>query len=801
MHARRCRLKPAVWLVLMAVAVAPAPGQDSSPYFLPLPAPFPRDVYTPHGYLDNPWHSMVANRSGVVRSYPPLAFGWWRTDFHKRGYVSGNRDHVNYVAILRMAVTIEQSVFIESKDFRTQNVELSSAYHTKSLMSYDWTAHDVAVSLRYALPSEHTLACFVDIQNTSSAKRVVTLYPGLLYGIGTTNWWGSDGLMVRYDSTDHMTISKIWAYGDVLALGSSAVPVGYYAGESEDRCSFWIRSGNPASTGSASIQGRGPIYAAQRHTLDLKPGERRTVLVCLSRGKNEELARKELRAALDGAAESARAQLREDGRFWESCPTLQGEWPDYWKRGWVYDYETLRMTVRPPLGIFRHPWDGMQIHAPRLVLGETSMDMLAMSYADPVLARRVLYGTFADAIAPNVPCVREDGSVNMISADGSECGTAPMWGYPFQVLSSLFSMSGDTAWLGTIYPHLKAYAHWWLKHRTDAEGWLHCNNSWESGQDGSRRFLVAEQNEGAVADFVRTVDVEASMAQALQVLERFAEILNKSDDIAQWDALAEQRIAHTGAMFFGGRYRDVDARTGKPIILKDSYDVMMLAPVACGVASPSHIMAVRTALRQFAVDPPPALQWPPSLFTYTEAAWKAGERQSAANSVAAVADRVYRRTDARDIMPGSDRFSYRIPGVANEYWPVQDIPAGGEHYGWGATLPFFIIRNIFGFRETDDPTLHAFLVAPCLPTRFLMGKGQYTISKLRYRGVTLSLTLSAAGPVEVQSTIRFAADNPVSLRVLDPRNGRKLLDSPLGRQGEIILTGTNGTAYRIQLVQ
>jgi hypothetical protein len=232
--------------------------------------------------------------------------------------------------------------------------------------------------------------------------------------------------------------------------------------------------------------------------------------------------------------------LHDDGRFWESCPTLQGEWPDHWKRGWVYDYETLRMTVRPPLGIFRHPWDGMQIHAPRLVLGETAMDMLAMSYADPALARRVLYGTFADAIAPNVPCVREDGSVNMISADGSECGTAPMWGYPFQVLSSLFSMSGDTAWLGTLYPHLKAYALWWLKHRTDAEGWLHCNNSWESGQDGSRRFLVAEQNEGAVADFVRTVDVEASMAQALQVLERFAEILNKSDDIAQWDALAER---------------------------------------------------------------------------------------------------------------------------------------------------------------------------------------------------------------------------------------------------------------------
>jgi len=113
---------------------------------------------------------MVANRSEwcvpIRRSDSGV-----RTDFHKRGYVSGNRDHVNYIAILRMAVAIEQSVFIESKDFRAQNVELSSAYHTKSLMSYDWTAHDVAEPA-VRPPFRTHAACFVDIQNTSSAKRV-----------------------------------------------------------------------------------------------------------------------------------------------------------------------------------------------------------------------------------------------------------------------------------------------------------------------------------------------------------------------------------------------------------------------------------------------------------------------------------------------------------------------------------------------------------------------------------------------------------------------------------------------------
>ena len=685
---------------------------------------------------------MVANRSGVVRSYPPLGFGWWRADFQGGGYASSDRDHVNYISLLRMAVTIQQSTFLDTSDFGGTSAVLSSAYHTKSLMSYDWTAHDVAVSLRYVLPSEHALACFVDLQNTSSGARDVVLQPIHIYTIGGTGWWGSDGLTARYDSTDHVSVSKIWAYGDVFALGASEAPVGCFATASEEQLTSWVRSRHPVSMGSASVQRRGPLYTAQRYAVRLNAGEHKALLVCLSRGTNEAGARAELKSALASAADSARMQLREDERFWKGCPTLEGAWPDSWKRGWVYDYETLRMTIRRPLGIFRHPWDGMQIHAPRLVLGESSMDMLAIGYADPVLARRVLYGTFADAIAPNVPCVREDGSVNMISADGSECGTAPMWGYPFHVLSLLYSMSGDTAWVRDIYPHLKEYALWWLDHRTDAEGWLHCNNSWESGQDGSRRFLVAEHNEGAVADFVRTVDVEASMAQALRILAQFAALLNLPDDAARWKTLAEKRIANTRAMFFDGRYRDVDGRTGRPIILKDYYDVMMLAPLTCGVAAPSHIAAIQPVLREFGAVFPPAFEWPPLLFTYTEAAWNGGERQSAANSVAAVADRVYRRTDGRTIVPGTDRrtaaqgsdrrniepgadrFSYRIPGVANEYWPVRDIPPGGEHYGWGATLPFFIIRNICGFRESADPSANEFTLAPCLPSELPARQGR-----------------------------------------------------------------------------
>ncbi len=801
MPARRCRLILAVWLVQWAAAAVPAAGQDSSSLLLRLPSAFPIDRYTPHGYIDNPYHSMVTNRSGVIRSFPPLGFGWWRTDFHKGAYASGDRDHVNYISLLQMAVAIDERIFLTDHDFSAAGVTLSSLYHTKSLMSYDWAVDSVAVSLRYFLPSEHTLACQAVVRNGSSATRDIQLNPIHRYSIGGTRWWGSDGLTVRYDAAARASIGKIWAYGDVFAMGASAMPVAHYATESEARLSAWIRRDLPGSTLTAFVQGRGPLYAVQRHAFHLLPGEERAMLICLSRETNELRAITELASALRSAVDSARTQLAADATFWNACPTLQGDWPEAWKRGWVYDYETLRMTVRRPLGIFHHPWDGMQIHAPRAVLGETSMDMLALSYADPELAKLVLYGTFADAIAPNVPCVREDGSVNMISSDGSECGTAPMWGYPFQTLLSLYAMSHDTAWLGRIYPFLKDYALWWLEERTDEEGWLHCNNSWESGQDGSRRFLVAEQNEGAVADFVRTVDVEASMARALQILEKFATALNRQADAAEWGRLAERRVKNTQAMFTRGRYCDVDGRTGKPIVQKDSYDVMLLAPLTCGVSTPAHVTAIRPDIRKFAQSPPSALQWPPSLLTYTEAAWNAGERSSAANAVAAIADRVYRRTDARTITPGSDPLSYRIPGVANEYWPVRDLPPGGENYGWGATLPLFIIRNVFGFRETGDPADPAFMLAPCLPTRLLMGRGAYTISNLKFRGLELAVTLQAAGPVEVKASVRYEADRPVALTVIDQETGRQVVETSAQSNGVFVITGVNGHAYRVQVAQ
>jgi hypothetical protein len=473
---------------------------------------------------------MVFNRSGVVRSFPPLGFGWWRTDAYGGGYGGGDRDHVNDLSVLRMAVSVGDTVFLAPPDFERYGIALSSAYHTHHLMSYDWRCGRLSFSLRFFLAGENSICCLVECSNEGDADREVRLDAVQLYRIGDVKWWGSDGITARYLPEIGVSVSKVWAYGDVFALGASVPPIAHGVTEDEKAWEKWARSGEIATLPGMSVMGRGPLWTAHAYRLSIPAHGRTGRLVCLSRGKNERAALEELRDALLNGIPGARTKLAEDESFWSYCPVLEGDWSASWKRGWVYDFETLRMTVRPPLGVFHHPWDGMQVHSPRAVLGETSLDMLTLAYGDPALAREVIEGTFADALAPNIPCMREDGSMNMISSDGSECGTAPMWGFPFHVIASLFDGSADSAWIASLYPSLREYLFWWLRNRTDSEGWLHCNNSWESGQDGSRRFLVAERNEGAVADFVRTVDVEASMAEALQTMERFARVVGRSED-------------------------------------------------------------------------------------------------------------------------------------------------------------------------------------------------------------------------------------------------------------------------------
>ena len=762
-----------------------------------LPYSFPISDYSPHGYLDNPFHSWVLNRSGVIRSYPPLGFGFWRTNF-AGSYGGGAGDHVNYLSLLFLGLRLDGRLFADTADFTEADVALKSRYHSKNMMSYDWTYHDLAVSLRFYLASEHALVCAVSVTNNGSAAGDVQVQASNVYQTGGVKWWGRDGIASRSHQAQGYGVQKVWAGGDAFVLGGNLPPAICASTDSMNVWKSWMRHGNPSSPLTVSLTGRGPMYHLQFYPMMVKPGEEKSLLLVLSRGKNESQAVDAFHFALDSATAILQQLLDEDQKFWSGTPQLNGDWPETWKHGWVYDFETLRMNVRRPIGIFHHPWDAMQVHAPRVVLGETCMDMMTLQYADPALAKEVIYGTFADAIAPNIPCVREDGSVNMVSSDGSECGTAPVWGYPFHVINALYQSTGDSAWIAALYPHLKSYIEWWLKNRTDKDGWLHCNNSWESGQDGSRRFLVAEHNEGAVADFVRTVDVEASMAEAMTCMVEFAGIAGWEREADHWRQLAASRIKNTRSMFWNGWFRDVDARNRQPIVLKDYYDVMMLAPLACGVATAEQMKEVRAMFRFFTGRN--TIQWPPGMLTFTEAAWNAGEHGIAAELVASTADRVYGRTDSRHLLFSDSTFSYRIPGVANEFWPIDPVPAGGENYGWGATLPLYIIRNIIGFREFRNGRPHAFILSPSLPTHMAESGKAYTIQNLKFENSQFDLTYTI---IEQNGKMKISFQFPGNeFRTVTARNEKGVTlqqQSMTSSSRTFVFTGENFHIYSLSI--
>ena len=478
-------------------------------------------------------------------------------------------------------------------------------------------------------------------------------------------------------------------------------------------------------------------------------------------------------------------------------------------QGWIYDFETLRMNVRPPLGIFKHHWDSMQIFSPRSVLGEAALDMMCLSYADANLAKDVLYGTFADAPSPNIPCSREDGSMNMVGTDGSECGSSPVWGLPFHVIRSIYMRNRDEKWITDIYPHLKAYVEWWLENRTDSDGWFFCRNSWESGQDGSERFKVVADGEGDPADFVRTVDVESAMANAITNLAMFADIAGHSEDKKRWEKIRDELIERTQKMFVGGSFRDFDGRNGEPIILNDYFDVMMLLPVSLGIATDKQIKEIIPLFNYFRENPKHWLEWPSFMFPYSEAAWNAGQREFIAEVIADTGNRIYQRTSENKIKPCEkgradlpDKYNYRIPGVANEYWPVSlDTPHKGcENYGWGATLPTLIIRNIIGFRENNDPYANEFILSPTIPSNLAEKGKTLGIQNLSFHGIKINISCMLNDNGSLNVTLSCKSDKTVSLEVTDNSNNIIATSEP-SKSPTVSFDGPNGKVYRVEITK
>jgi mannosylglycerate hydrolase MGH1-like protein len=720
----------------------------------------PTDDFPPFGYLDNPYHSWKLNPCGVLRSRPPCGMGW-----HVPNYGSYGRSQFAERAHLHVGLEVGELALLQPADFRAAGVSIGCDLHTAHRLRYVWThPAGVRVAATYFLISQDALGCLVELERqandgaseeSSAEPPQVRLWLAqeLAHDPATSRLW-EHGIYALPPGTDEPETGAAgllgicpeggaWVHGTAGPDGQPLPPA-----EARGTGERWEAGAEDTLPRGREPEALQTAILGLAYDVALAAGERVVARCVLSRGASPDAALAAWRVGLADFEEQLAAHAAADGRFWAGAPKLTGDWPGHVRRGMATDLETLRMVTRPAAGVFGGAWDGMQIQAPRGVLAETALDALALAWADPATACGILLECFSSAPRPNVPCLREDGSYNMISDDGAICGTGPEWGWPFAVIEALWRRSGDRAWLAALYPHAAAYADWWLAHRRDAGGWLVHACSWESGQDVSTRF-GSQSTGGSDVRHLRPVDLQAAMAQASALLAGWAEVLERpEEEAARWREEAEAWAARTRAMWRGNWCRDYDTAAGR---WSEVRDPMQLAPLAGGVASAEQRRVLRGAFaslpKHCGVYPP--LVWPPVAQTALEAALAAGQEARAAELAAGILDRVWRRMDARTLEPDG-----ALPGVTREYWPEggRGTSAGIEGYGWGALTVHFLVRYLVGLRE-DSPT--SFRLVPALPAAWRRRGACYTIGRLPYGGRALTLTY------------RLPADAAVAKETLD----------------------------------
>jgi mannosylglycerate hydrolase MGH1-like protein len=691
----------------------------------------PRDDFTPHGYLDNPYHSWKLNPGGVLRSLAPLGMGW-----HVPNLGSYVRNQFQYTAHLSIGLKVGELVLVTPEDFARHRCTITSHLHTKNRVEYTCIVprYDMKLKARYFLIQEHALGCMLSLATTAKQPLQVTCYLLHLHTHNpfTSRLW-EHGLYACEGSREGTMMLGIASEGDVFVHGARSAdgfPVSF--GEtgyvvSLEEAAAWARG---IAVAPPTITQSQPDTGWQVRTVILpcsltlggeSDGSERILNVVLARGVSQDQSYQHWEDSMEEIAHAEAEHRADDEQFWRQAPQLSGDWPDSWRRGLVYDIETLRMVMRPSVGLIPHVFDGMQLQAPRLVLAEAAMDTLFLSYANPELAAEVILGHFESAPHPNLPCMREDGSYNMVADDGQICGTAPEWGFPLWCCDQMVRRTGDLRWLRRLYSRTAAYLRWWLDHRRDTEGWLAYACSWESGQDVSTRF-GPQQTGGTIIQHVRPVDLQASMAQGAEILVRWATLLaadNSSEDMSSeitfWRNIADEFTVKTRLMWQHGWFRDYDAVTDE---WSEQQDAMHLVPVFCGVAGWGEV----EQLRPFLAQPPlhssgwAPLSWPPVVMTLVGAACAAQMPLVAAELAYRFIDASYRSTDSRELdehggLPGVTR-EYRQAVTTGKWGAIDYVNAGIEGYGWGALSIHLLMRYLLGLREEEADKI---TIAPALP--------------------------------------------------------------------------------------
>jgi hypothetical protein len=760
---------------------------------------FPRGDYTPFGYLDNPWHTWDTHRSGVLRSLPGIGFGLYYPA-GPGGYFDFKHSEV-YEAQLALGFQIGGRNFREPEDFAPG--QLTAPHHSKNILSYEFEAEGVHVESAFVQADEDTLATRILLSERAGRHQSIRVLASHTYKLGAANWWGRDGLAGEFDASKDSLWIHGFAAGTVFALtGSRRSSAHFLALREEDR-KGWIDSESIVAD-KVSYYPQ-PLHGALRYDLALEPHSQAEIVVVMTRGANTSLALDHARASVPSVDGKIAEKRAEDATFWNRAPHLTGDWPKCWKHGWVYDFETLRMMVRRSVGLYKHPWDAMQIQAPRNVLGETSIDMWALSYADPASAKAVFLGQFLDAVAANIPCMREDGVMNMVATDGSECGTSISWCFPFFCAAAIYDRTHDIAWLRRLYPGLAALLRWTLANRADAGGFLVGKCSWETGMDTSKRFLIQQPTGGETVEFLRLVELQAAAAQAGGILARFARLVQDDASIQQWKQVQETYAKKTQELWQGDWFHDFDTRSMQ-LVTTTPADPSQAAPAFCGVATEDQKRRILPTLRGMFEqvctkeasadgDGSNALNWSSFMLPYLESLWAAGDRALAAEVVAATADRIYKSMDrsTETLRSGTDTYGgLGWPGVSCEIWGCRGA-FGGEGYGWGAVMPAHIIRTLMGFRETEIQG--QVLICPNLPPSLGSEGKQYGIQGLNYGATRLSLSYTLLSQERLLVDVECSGGIQVRSVYGEGGNALEVKRSPAHWQFE----ATNQSSYTVQL--
>lgn len=689
---------------------------------------FPADDYTPFGYLANPYHR--------ARSWSETEGGLLRTtdDALGLGWVEPTARDPSIEAAILLAIRWGGRLYQLRSDLA--RLGYRSRHHSSLLLSYDWEMDRLVGCLALALAERDALVAELTLVNQGVFPAACEVL--LLGRVG-----GREARWAARATADGWSFHEATTGREVsfAITGLATVPVS---------------DGEAALVVPALVAGD-RLAAGWQAEPRLAPGERVTLGVALTRGSGRAASAARLAAAASSLCAAKRA---EDDAFYARAALPVGDWPDEWRRGWVYDLETTRACLFPAGGIFRGPWPSWMIAWPRSVLAEGTLDLLRLAYAAPELALQAAQSLLVDAPGPNLPCVFQGGEPNMVATDGTICGTSPAWCLPFHNLWLLYCRTLDRDWLAAVYPRLEAYLDYWLRERTDAEGWVVYRCTWEAGEDCTPRLDPSGSGDEVISRYVRPVELQATVSQSAAILARFARELGRPAQAEHWAAVADDYARRTRLLWdpVAGRYRDWDKRTGRfleshgePTYWQTDpvrFSALSLTPLVAGLAGTEQLERLRAEIDYY--DAPPWCLWPSWSYVVAEAATAAGWYDFAGRFAARIVERVYRQNDRRSL----EAAARPTPGSAPEFWPLDLADFNGsDGYGWGATTTSLWVRQIVGFLDGTEPGELSFTLAPSLPAHLRVPGRRYGFSRLPYRGLRLEITYAVLAE-GLQATVR-----------------------------------------------